>query len=77
MLVLLLFLISRLINQSGFRISHSKVFSSEYIFLGDSVLIYSGVPCPIHNGSLESIALSEMLETSIIFCLTIFNFSIE
>ena len=29
MLVLLVFLISRLINRSGLRISHSKVFSSE------------------------------------------------
>ena len=29
MLVLLMFLISRLINRSGLRISHSKVFSSE------------------------------------------------
>ena len=40
MLVLLMFLISRLINRSGLRISHSKVFSSgDLEKKGDQALI--------------------------------------
>ncbi len=50
MLVLLLLLISRLINRSGLRISHSKVFSSDYIKSIMYTHIY--VLCTKHFGDL-------------------------
>ena len=50
MLVFLLLLISRLINRSGLRISHYKVFRSEKVFNG--IVVNWALPS-LHEGSLE------------------------
>ena len=54
MLVLLLLLISRLINLSGLRISHSKVFSSEYVFsFSESYLWFRSAVTQLHFWKLN------------------------